>query len=104
MALAATVVHLVATVAHLVASVAVGKQQRLPAGLLASAQLGLPAAAAALGLATGLLRPPIAAALVAGGLLTPDSRHRGRDPAGRRGPGQARQRAASVGSRRWPGR
>ncbi len=42
MALAATVVHLVATVAHLVASVAVGKQQRLPAGLLASAQLGLP--------------------------------------------------------------
>ena len=59
-----------ATVAHLVASVAVGKQQRLPAGLLASAQLGLPAAAAALGLATGLVRPPIAAALVAGGLLT----------------------------------
>jgi Kef-type K+ transport system membrane component KefB len=59
-----------ATVVHLVASIAVGKQQRLPAGLLASAQLGLPAAAAALGLATGLLRPPIAAALVAGGLLT----------------------------------
>lgn len=59
-----------ATAAHLVASIAVGKQQRLPAGLLASAQLGLPAAAAALGLATGLLRPPIAAALVAGGLLT----------------------------------
>jgi Kef-type K+ transport system membrane component KefB len=59
-----------ATVVHLVASIAVGRQQRLPAGLLASAQLGLPAAAAALGLATGLLRPPIAAALVAGGLLT----------------------------------
>ena len=59
-----------ATVAHLVASLAVGKQPRVPAGLLASAQLGLPAAAAALGLATGLLRPPIAAALVAGGLLT----------------------------------
>jgi Kef-type K+ transport system membrane component KefB len=59
-----------ATVVHLVGSVAVGKQQRLPAGLLASAQLGLPAAAAALGLATGVLRPPIAAALVAGGLLT----------------------------------
>jgi Kef-type K+ transport system membrane component KefB len=36
--------------------------------MLASAQLGLPAAA--LGLATGLLRPAIAAALVAGGLLT----------------------------------
>jgi Kef-type K+ transport system membrane component KefB len=59
-----------ATVVHLVASIAVGKQQRLPAGLLASAQLGLPAAAAALGLATGVLRPPIAAAIVAGGLLT----------------------------------
>ena len=59
-----------ATVVHLVASLAVGRQRRLPAGLLASAQLGLPAAAAALGLATKLLRPPIAAALVAGGLLT----------------------------------
>ena len=59
-----------ATVVHLVASIAAGRQQRLPIGLLASAQLGLPAAAAALGLATGLLRPPIAAALVAGGLLT----------------------------------
>jgi Kef-type K+ transport system membrane component KefB len=59
-----------ATGVHLVASIAVGRQQRLPAGLLASAQLGLPAAAAALGLATGALRPPIAAALVAGGLLT----------------------------------
>jgi Kef-type K+ transport system membrane component KefB len=59
-----------ATVVHLVASIAAGKQQRLPAGLLASAQLGLPAAAAALGLATGALPPPIAAALVAGGLLT----------------------------------
>jgi Kef-type K+ transport system membrane component KefB len=59
-----------ATVVHLVASIAVGRQQRLPAGLLASAQLGLPAAAAALGLVTGMLPPPIAAALVAGGLLT----------------------------------
>jgi hypothetical protein len=38
--------------------------------LLAAAQLGLPAAAAALGLATGALRPAIAAALVAAGLLT----------------------------------
>jgi Kef-type K+ transport system membrane component KefB len=59
-----------ATVVHLVASIAVGRQQRLPSGLLASAQLGLPAAAAALGLFTGKLTPPIAAALVAGGLLT----------------------------------
>ena len=59
-----------ATAAHTVAALVVGKQQRLASGLLASAQLGLPAAAAALGLATGALRPPIAAALVAGGLLT----------------------------------
>ncbi|HEV3098005.1 MAG TPA: cation:proton antiporter, partial [Candidatus Dormibacteraeota bacterium] len=44
--------------------------ERLASGLLASAQLGLPAAAASLGLATGTLQPPIAAALVAGGLLT----------------------------------
>jgi Kef-type K+ transport system membrane component KefB len=45
---------LAATVVHLVAAIVVGTEQRLPAGLLASAQLGLPAAAA----------------LVAGGLLT----------------------------------
>jgi len=59
-----------ATIVHLVAAIVVGKQQRVPAGLLASAQLGLPAAAAALGLATGSLSPPVATALVAGGLLT----------------------------------
>jgi Kef-type K+ transport system membrane component KefB len=59
-----------ATVAHTLAAVVVARRQRLASGLLASAQLGLPAAAAALGLATGALRPPIAAALVAGGLLT----------------------------------
>src|ERR1700674_1841813 len=47
-----------------------GKETRLPAGLLASAQLGLPAAAAALGLASGVLQPAVAAALVAGGVLT----------------------------------
>ena len=50
---------------------AAGKETRLPAGLLASAQLGLPAAAAALGLASGALGPAVAAALVAGGVLTP---------------------------------
>jgi Kef-type K+ transport system membrane component KefB len=61
---------LAATVVHLVAAIVVGKEQRLPAGLLASAQLGLPAAAAAIGLATGALSPPVATALVAGGLLT----------------------------------
>jgi Kef-type K+ transport system membrane component KefB len=61
---------LAATVVHLVAAIAVGEQHRLPAGLLASAQLGLPAAAAALALATGALSPPVATALVAGGLLS----------------------------------
>jgi Kef-type K+ transport system membrane component KefB len=61
---------LAATVVHAVAAITVGKQQRLSAGLLASAQLGLPAAAAALALATGALSPPVATALVAGGLLT----------------------------------
>ncbi|MGZ6267778.1 MAG: cation:proton antiporter [Candidatus Limnocylindrales bacterium] len=39
-------------------------------GLAASAQLGLPAAAASLGLATGSLSPSIAAAIVAAGCLT----------------------------------
>jgi len=59
-----------ATLAHTLVALVAGRQPRLASGLLASAQLGLPAAAAALGLATGALRPPIAAALVAGGLLT----------------------------------
>jgi Kef-type K+ transport system membrane component KefB len=59
-----------ATLAHTLAALVAGRRQRLASGLLASAQLGLPAAAAALGLATGALRPPIAAALVAGGLVT----------------------------------
>jgi Kef-type K+ transport system membrane component KefB len=63
MAVAAVVVHLVA------AAVAAGRQ-RLPTGLLASAQLGLPAAAAALGLSSHALSPAVAAALVAGGCLT----------------------------------
>jgi Kef-type K+ transport system membrane component KefB len=61
---------LAATVVHLVSAIIVAKQQRLPGGLLASAQLGLPAAAAAIGIATGTLSPPVATALVAGGLLT----------------------------------
>ena len=66
----AVAMALTATAVHVVAALIVGKQQRLASGLLASAQLGLPAAAAALGLATGALTPPIATALVAGGLLT----------------------------------
>jgi Kef-type K+ transport system membrane component KefB len=59
-----------ATAVHVIAAVLVGRQARVPSGLLASAQLGLPAAAAALGLSTGALGPPVAAALVAGGCLT----------------------------------
>jgi Kef-type K+ transport system membrane component KefB len=59
-----------ATALHVLASMVAGKEQRLAAGLLASAQLGLPAAAAALGLASGVLAAPVAAALVAGGALT----------------------------------
>ncbi len=59
-----------ATAVHLVASLVTGRETRLPAGLLASAQLGLPAAAASLGLASGALGPAVAAALVAGGVLT----------------------------------
>jgi Kef-type K+ transport system membrane component KefB len=61
---------LAASVVHLVAAFIAGRQYQFAAGLLASAQLGLPAAAAALGLATGALSPPVATALVAGGLLT----------------------------------
>ncbi len=52
------------------AALVAGKERRVPSGMLASAQLGLPAAAAALGLASGALSPPLAAALVAGGCLT----------------------------------
>jgi Kef-type K+ transport system membrane component KefB len=59
-----------ATSVHLVAAVAAGRDQRVPSGLLATAQLGLPSAAAALGLATGALGPAVAAALVAAGCLT----------------------------------
>ena len=59
-----------ATAVHLLASLATSRYQRLASGLLAAAQLGLPAAAAALGLASGALTPPLAAALVAGGCLT----------------------------------
>ena len=59
-----------ATAIHLLAALATGKFHRVASGLLASAQLGLPAAAAALGLASGALTPALAAALVAGGCLT----------------------------------
>ncbi|MGI8563582.1 MAG: cation:proton antiporter [Candidatus Dormibacter sp.] len=69
MALALTMA-VTATAVHLLAALVAGKERRVPSGLLASAQLGLPAAAAALGLASGALSPPLAAALVAGGCLT----------------------------------
>jgi Kef-type K+ transport system membrane component KefB len=59
-----------ATGVHVVASLVAGREARLAAGLLASAQLGLPAAAASLGLAGGTLRSEVAAALVLGGMLT----------------------------------
>jgi Kef-type K+ transport system membrane component KefB len=59
-----------AVVVHLVAAAVVAERQRLPTGLLATAQLGLPAAAAVLGLSSHALSPAIAAALVAGGCLT----------------------------------
>lgn len=59
-----------ATAVHVIAAAVAGSERRVPSGLLASAQLGLPAAAASLGLATGAVGPPVAAALVAGGCLT----------------------------------
>ena len=55
---------------HVAASLVTGVGRRVPTGLAASAQLGLPAAAASLGLATHALRPSTAAALVAAGCLT----------------------------------
>jgi Kef-type K+ transport system membrane component KefB len=68
--LLAVAMAVAATGVHVLAAAVAGSERRLDSGLLASAQLGLPAAAAALGLATGTLGPPVAAALVAGGCLT----------------------------------
>lgn len=59
-----------ATLVHIVGALVAGRVRRLASGLLASAQLGLPAAAASLGLSTHALSPPFAAAIVTGGLLT----------------------------------
>jgi Kef-type K+ transport system membrane component KefB len=55
---------------HVGAALVAAPSPRVPFGLAASAQLGLPAAAASLGLATGHLSPAIAAGLVAAGCLT----------------------------------
>jgi Kef-type K+ transport system membrane component KefB len=57
-------------IVHLLAAALAGRDRRFTIGLLASAQLGLPAAAAALGISTHALSPPLAAALVFGGCLT----------------------------------
>jgi Kef-type K+ transport system membrane component KefB len=46
------------------------RERRVPTALAASAQLGLPAAAATLGLQSGVLSPALAAALVGAALLT----------------------------------
>ena len=66
----AVAMALAAVIVHLAAAGVAAEKQRVPTGLLASAQLGLPAAAASLGLASHALSPAIAAALVAGGCLT----------------------------------
>lgn len=61
---------LAAVIVHEVAALATGASQRVASGLAASAQLGLPAAAAGLTIANHVLSPAIAAALVAAGCLT----------------------------------
>lgn len=59
-----------AVLTHVIAARIAGHERFLATGLAASAQLGMPAAAASLGLGLGLLGPADAAALVAGGCLT----------------------------------
>jgi Kef-type K+ transport system membrane component KefB len=57
-------------VVHVVAALIAARGERVAMGLAASAQLGLPAAAAVLGAQAGALTPAFAAAIVAGGVLT----------------------------------
>jgi Kef-type K+ transport system membrane component KefB len=59
-----------AVLTHTIAARVAGHARYFATGLAASAQLGMPAAAASLGLSTGLLTSADAAALVAGGCLT----------------------------------
>ena len=66
----ALVLAAVAVAVHVAAAVLRGERHRVATGLTASAQLGLPAAAASLGLTSGALSPAVAAALVAAGCLT----------------------------------
>jgi Kef-type K+ transport system membrane component KefB len=57
-------------VVHVAAALVSAPGERVAMGLAASAQLGLPAAAAVLGVQAGALTPAFAAAIVAGGVLT----------------------------------
>ncbi|HVS43668.1 MAG TPA: cation:proton antiporter [Candidatus Dormibacteraeota bacterium] len=59
-----------AVLTHVIAALVVTRTRRVATGLAASAQLGMPAAAASLGLSTHILSPAVAAALVAAGCLT----------------------------------
>lgn len=59
-----------AILTHVIAAGVMIRTRRVATGLAASAQLGMPAAAASLGLSTHLLAPADAAALVAAGCLT----------------------------------
>jgi Kef-type K+ transport system membrane component KefB len=68
--LLAVALALAAVATHVVAARVAGRERFLATGLAASAQLGMPAAAASLGLGFHLLSPAEAAALVAGGCLT----------------------------------
>ncbi|HEY2705963.1 MAG TPA: cation:proton antiporter [Candidatus Dormibacteraeota bacterium] len=66
----AAALALAAVVTHVLGALAAAGRDRIATGLAASAQLGMPAAAATLGLSSHLLAPADAAALVAGGCLT----------------------------------
>ena len=59
-----------AVLTHVIAAAVMTRSHRVATGLAASAPLGMPAAAASLGLSTHLLAPADAAALVAAGCLT----------------------------------
>ena len=59
-----------AVAVHVLGAAVAGQKQRVASGLAASAQLGLPAAAASLGLATHVLTLALGAALVAAACLT----------------------------------
>jgi Kef-type K+ transport system membrane component KefB len=59
-----------AVVVHLIAALIAAGERRIAVGLAASAQLGLPAAAASLALAAGALKPAFASAIVAAACLT----------------------------------